>query len=783
MFRSGVSMRRCLLAACSFAILGLAQAASTEEVGVPPVPGDDQSTAVEAVVITGEKTSRSLQQTVTSVAVTTAARIERENIQTFFDVVARTANMSETYGKTGFTIRGVSNMNVSGGGTGGLATVYVDGAALPVEAVYGGPLEMWDIGQVEILRGPQSTLQGRNSLAGAVIITSANPTYTPQFRARVNLASGDERTFAFAAGGPIVADQLAFRAAVEKKDSDGFVYNPTLKRDIDALDSLTVRGKLLFTPSALPGLKATLTYAHSDRDAGYQFTYARIDTPDFYKHRVDLSGDPTRTRTKTDILTADVSYKLSDTLTLNAIASFNTVKTNATYDLDFQAPRISYGARRENIDTASQELRLNHDGARLKGLIGVYHARRDAEDKSASQVNVDFPRATLVNVLTSTLLAGLPNPTAPQQAAAAAQANAFANLYVAALPVIPVDYSGDQPSIVSTSAVFADGSYALTDTLSLLGGFRYDHEKNTGGSVQVARFTGVYPTPAAFGAYAPYVTQVNAFVAAMVAQAGSSSPETTRSFNAFLPKVGIKYDWTPDINTSLVAQRGYRSGGSTVNIARSTVVAYDPEYTWNYEASLRTAWLDGALTVNANAFYVDWKDQQVMVNLGLNSYDYEVRNAGKSHLYGFELEVAQRVTEALSWYASLGRTKTRFDDFAITSGVDTRNLSGSEFPYAPRWTVALGADYRWSNGLVAHLDGNYRSRSYSSAGLQQAQDDVVKARVVFNGRFGYERGHWGAYLYGKNLLNATYAQYTRADVGVALLSEPRVVGLTLETRW
>ncbi|OYX02619.1 MAG: TonB-dependent receptor [Caulobacter vibrioides] len=692
-------MRRRLLTVCSFTMLSLAQTAWAEAVDAEGAPNDEQSTAVEAVIVTGEKTSRSLQQTVTSVAVTTAARIERENIQTFYDVVARTANMSETYGKTGFTIRGVSNMNVSGGGAGGLATVYVDGAALPLEAVYGGPLEMWDIGQVEVLRGPQSTLQGRNALAGAVIITSANPTYTPQFRARVNLASGDERSLALAAGGPIMPDQLAFRAAIEKKDSDGFIYNPTLKRDVDALDSLTVRGKLLLTPTALPGLKATVTYAHADRDAGYQFTYARIDTPEFYKHRVDL-----------------------------------------------------------------------------------YHARRDAADQSTSQVNVDFPRATLVNVLTATLLANASSPTPAQQAAAAAQANAFANLYISALPVIPVDYAGDQPSVISTSAMFADASFALTHRLSLLGGFRYDHETNTSASTQTARFTGAYPSPAAFGPYAPYVTQVNAFVAGMVAQASSSAPKTRRSFNAFLPKVGLKYDWTPGINTSLLAQRGYRSGGSTVNTARSSVVAYNPEYTWNYEASLRTAWLDGTLTLNANAFYVDWKDQQVTVNLGLNSYDYEVRNAGKSHLYGFELEVAQRFSETLSWYASLGHTQTKFDDFAITSGVDTRNLAGSEFPYAPRWTVALGADYRWASGLIAHLDGAYRSRSYSSAGLQQAQDDVVKERVVFNGRFGYARPHWGVYVYGKNLLNATYAQYVRADVGVAMLGEPRILGLTLESR-
>jgi iron complex outermembrane receptor protein len=771
-------MRRHLLAACAFGALTLANAAFAAETSAP-----EQATAVDAVIITGEKSNRSVQDTVTSVAVTTAARIKRENIQTLFDVIARTANMSETYGKTGFTIRGVSNVNVSGGGTAGLATLYVDGAALPNESIFSGPLEMWDIAQVEVFRGPQSTLQGRNALAGAIIVNSTAPSYTPSFRARMNLASGDERSFALAGGGPIIADQLAFRVAVEKKDSDGFLYNPTLKQDVDAVDNLYVRGKLLFTPSATPGLRAMLTYAYNDRESGYQFTYARTDRPDYYKHRVDLSGDLTRTKTRTEILTADVAYDLTDKLTLNAIASFNDVKTDSVYDMDFQPVRNSYGQHNQDTETTSLELRLNYEGERLKGLIGLWRSQRDVQDFLASQVNVAFPRATLVNVLTSTLLAGVPSPTPAQQAGAAAQANAFANLYIAALPVVPVSYAGDQPNQVETNAIFADATLALTDRLSLLGGFRYDHEKNTIATTQTAVFTGTYPTPAAFGPYAPYVTQVNAFVAGMVAQAGANAPADTRKFKAFLPKVGVKYDWTPDISTSLTAQRGYRSGGSTVNQARSTVVAYDPEYTWNYEAALRTAWLDGSLTLNANAFYVDWKDQQVSVNLGLNTYDYQVENAGKSHLYGFEVELAQRITPQLSWYGSVGHTRTKFDEFTVSSGSDTRNLSGSEFPYAPHWTVAAGVDYRWDNGFLAHLDGNFRTDAFDQAGLDQTLDGVVKKRVLFNGRFGYEQEHWGAYVYGRNLLNQTYSQYNRYDIGVALLGEPRIVGLTLETRW
>jgi outer membrane receptor protein involved in Fe transport len=759
---------------------GLALAAGMAHAETAPAL---DATAVEAIIVTGEKTSRTLQQTVSSVSVTTAGKIERENIQTLYDVVNRTANMSETYGKMGFTIRGVSNSNVSGGGTGGLATVYVDGAALPETAVFSGPLEMWDISQVEVLRGPQSTLQGRNSLAGAVIIRSTDPTFDDHFRARATAASGDERSIAFAGGGPLVADQLAFRLAVEKKEADGFIYNPTRHEDADSLDNLSVRGKLLLTPTALPDLRVLATYAHNKRESGYLFTYARTDTPDYYDHRVDYSNDPTRTDAKTDIFTLESSYRLSDPLTLTAIASWNKVWTLGSYDTDYTAARIAYGTREQTYKTASQELRLNYEGERLKGLLGLYHAKREGQDVTTSLTNVDFPKPTLVSVLTSTLLAGAPSPTPAQQAAAAAQANAFANLYVAALPVIPVDYLGSQPDEIETTAIFADGSFALTPKLSLLGGLRYDHEENTGSSIQKAAFAGTYPDPAAFGLYAAYVTLVNQFVGGMVAQASATGPKSTREFNAFLPKVGVKYDWTPDIATSLVAQRGYRSGGSIVNIARSSVAPYDQEYTWNYEAALRTAWLDGALTVNANAFYVDWKDQQVLVNLGLNTYDYQVENAGKSHLYGFELEVAHRVDAQLSWYTSLGHTRTKFDDFTVKVGTTSSDLSGAEFPYAPHWTLSSGVDYRWNNGLVGHLDGNYRSKAYSQADVGQASAALIKSRLLFNGRFGYEREHWGAYLFGKNLLNTTYSQYSRVSDSIALLGDPRVIGLTLETRW
>ncbi|CAN5447415.1 N/A [soil metagenome] len=754
---------------------GMAQAADT-----PTAPVVDQSAnAVEAVIVTGEKSSRGLQETTTSVAVTTARMIEREHLQTFYDVVNRTANMSDTYGKSGFTIRGVSNTNVSGGGSSGLATIYLDGTALPDAAAYSGPLEMWDIGQVEVFRGPQSTLQGRNALAGAVVIHSTDPTFTWGFKTRTEAASGDERSIAFAGGGPIIADQLAFRVAVEDKSTDGFIYNPTRHVDADAADTVNIRGKLLLTPTALPGLRAMATYSHFKRDAGYLYTYARTDTPDYYDHRVDTSGDPQTSNSKGDIFTLDASYKITDRLTATGIVSWNKLHEIGQYDADYSPARTSYGQRDDTAKTASQELRLNYAGDRFKGLLGFYHAKRDSELNTVSLTNVAFPTATLTAVMTQTLIGmGYSQPVA------AATAADFSSRYTATFPVIPVNYTSFNPEQIETTALFFDGSFDLTPKLSVLAGLRYDHEENTSSSAATAVLASALPSPSAFPApYQPFVPTVNAFVAGMVAQAGASAPESSRKFKAWLPKIGVKYAWTDDVSTSLTAQRGYRSGGQMVNIARSSVAPYDQEYTWNYEASLRTAWLDDTLTVNANAYYTDWKDQQVTVYLGLNAYDYQVVNAGKSHLYGFEVEVARQVTQNFNWYGSVGHTRTKFDEFNVNVGTTFADLTGAEFPYAPHWTLAAGADYRWDNGLVANLNANYRAKVYSQADVNQATEDLVKARALVNGRFGYEQEHWGIYLFGKNLLDKTYTQYSRANDNIALLGDPRVIGVSLETRW
>lgn len=720
------------------------------------------------IVVTGEKASRSLQETVASVAVTTGKRMEDENLQTLQEIFNRTANLSETYGSTGFTIRGIANQGVSAAGDAPLSTIYVDGAALPDQIVGSGPTDLWDAAQVEIFRGPQSTLQGLNALAGSIVIRTQDPTMDWSGRARITLAEYDTTSFAAAVGGPLIPGELAFRVAAEKRDSDAYVHNITRDEPEAAIDSVMIRGKLLWTPSALDGFEARASYTHFERQGGYDFTYAKTDRPDFFDDRVATSDYPNSSDTRADIATLELTQRFAGGFGLSSVTSYSDVRHDRTYDGDLSEALLSYGINPYKAETFTQELRLSYTSDWLNGLLGAYYYKRDQHNRTTSLTLVPTP------VETASLLL--------QQAGVdAATADMVAALYGQALPDIPVQYDGVFPTQVETYALFADARVKLDDRLTALVGFRWDHETNGIEVTQTTEFMGTYPDPLSFGPLAPLIAGLNAGVQGIVDQAAGSTPYNKRTFKAFLPKAGLEMAWTPDIATSFVVQRGYRSGGSSSNTARSQVFAYDPEYTWNYELALRSQWLDGRLTVNANAFYVDWSEQQASVNFGLNLYDYHTVNAGKSHLYGFELEVTHRPSRNFDWYASLGHTRTKFDEFTTDVGVVT-DLSGLEFIYAPRWTMAAGVNVRLDEGLSFNLNGNRRTSVFTDVGRPQEQWRVG-ARTVVNAKIGYQTERFGISVFANNLLDEEYMQYRLAADDVAILGDPQVFGVILEGRF
>ncbi|WP_225540828.1 TonB-dependent receptor [Xanthomonas sp. XNM01] len=717
------------------------------------------------VLVRGEKTERSLQETAASVAVTTSVRIEQENLRSLADVLERTPNVAESYGARDFTIRGIGN---AGGEVNPLATIYLDGAALATQVTGNGPTELWDVAQVELFRGPQSTIQGQNALAGAIVIRTEDPTFDWNGRARVLLSDPSDRRVAFAGGGPLIADELAFRVAVEDRNFDGFTRNITRNTGEDAAESTLSRATLLWTPAAIEGLRVRLSYTHDEREGPYMYAYARSDVPDYYDNRINTSDHPNTTRARTDVGTLEIDYAFSDAWSLSAVSGWSDALMRRSYDNDNSPVPEQYGSTHEPYKVLSQEFRLHYAGDALRGLVGLYGARRSYDRSQISNIRIATPVATIAGVLQG---AGLP----------AANANAIAGMYAAALPSIPVAYDARNTGESENLALFADGEYRFNDTWAAIAGFRYDRETYGFESLTEAGFTGTLPDPAAFGsALVPAITGINNAVLGMVAQAGARTPWNDSEFTAFLPKAGLRWSWHADRSLAFTAQRAYRSGGTSYNVARSQPFAYDPEYTLNYELALRTQWLDGRLQFNANAYYIDWKDKQTYVYFGLNSYDYHVVNAGKAHLYGLEAELRHRVTAAFDWYGAVGWSRTRYDEFTLAAGALQTDYAGSEFAYAPRWTAALGGNLRWSEGWFANANVNFRDRVNVDVG---AGNNVLSSRTLLNAKLGYENLDWSTYVFGSNLLDRGYTQYAWLDDPNVTLGAPRVVGIGFEYHW
>lgn len=218
---------------------------------------DDQPT----IVVTGQKTEQNIQDVTSSVSVTTAEEIDREPITDLFDVVERIPNVTASFGEQGFAIRGVDQRGV--GGNGATLIVFVDDSPLSNQTTFFGPTDSWDLGQIEVFRGPQSTNFGRNALAGAIYLRTRDPGYDWDLRIRGEVGDNGQRQAAIAGGGPIIDDVLAFRVAANYRESDGFIFNTFLDQEYDSTELKTGRLKLLFEPTGNLSIISTSSYTEN----------------------------------------------------------------------------------------------------------------------------------------------------------------------------------------------------------------------------------------------------------------------------------------------------------------------------------------------------------------------------------------------------------------------------------------------------------------------------------------------------------------------------------------
>ena len=743
------------------------------------------TTDYEKITVSGQKLTRTLQQTPTSIAVFGAEKIAQQNLGDISELLFETANVHSSAAGS-FSIRGIDGFNVSGAGTSALASIYIDGAALPERLIRNG-FSTWDVNQAEIARGPQSTLQGRNALAGSIIMTTTAASHTWGGKYRVQIGQNGEQEAAVAFGGSVVEDQLAFRFSAEKENFDGYNYNTTRKENSDFSDNELYRLKLLYTPSAIPDLSAQLSFTRVTTNKGT----AGVNVPDSgnpFEQRITTNNDPQQMMYKTNISTLDINYNLNDYWDLVSISTYSNVNTTWD-DYDDDAGPEGKGVRfyHEDAKTLSQELRLTYQAEKLSGLIGAYYFDQEIPTEYGGITRISLSSLGLTS-------ASLMNSYGLDEATASFVIGQYAGFDPVVLDQISSTYQN-----ITSYAIFSDFTYEINDKWNIFAGFRWDNESQDNNDTQNIKIANADQMPDVANYPSPLnllIGGINGLLINYAEDANIPIPLTDSTFTELIPKLGVSYNLSDDITTSFTYQKGYRSGGVGVNSAKSSPYEFDSEATTNYEFALRSFWLDGALMVNGNMFYIDWKDQQVSVQLSENTFDNETQNAGSSKVKGFELEAFYKITHDFELFASLGQAKTEFTDFVIT--VPTNNepviydLTGRSFADAPQWTSNIGATYANDNGIFANVSVNYAGASNADTnpynrGLSEsdAQFNLQNdSRTLVNMKVGYQWDSVGLYLIAKNILDEKFISGAALGTGRRVvrhtLGAPRQISLSLQ---
>ncbi|KAF7767764.1 hypothetical protein PCIT_a3852 [Pseudoalteromonas citrea] len=729
---------------------------------------------IESIVVTGHKIARSLQETTTSVAVLTAETIEHQQINTFTDALVSTANAHAT--DYGFSIRGIDGSNVSGDGHSALASVYIDGAPVPQGLIRNGTFSTWDATQIEILRGPQSTLQGRNSLAGAVILNTQAPSYDKEGQFKLTLGENNKQEAGIALGGGLIDDELAFRFSGEEKRYDGSITNLYDNSHSDTDNEHTYRLKLRYEPAGMENLSTMFSVMNAERKYG-DANLTKDAGADTFSNRSTSYNDTRQRQVKTDLVSLSVNYDINSLISLASYTTYSDVVEIYSWDSDYpqgygNAPVVDTGSAafyNNEEKTLTQEFRVNFDYDNFSGVAGAYYFKSEQEEVSTGFNNYSLARLGLSSSALQSQYKLSPHI-----------ADLVLGQYADFNPAKTKVYSLTTSNITSY-ALFADGVWHLNEHWDLLAGIRFDREKqeNTSEAQYDILNKNALPNPSSYigtpyEGVVPLISGINALVVGLADSASQVAPLSDASFSTVLPKVGVSYHVNDDISTTFTFQKGYRSGGVGVNQARANVFVYKPESTDNYELSVRSTWLDGKFTANANLFYLDWKDQQVSAQLSPNNFDIQTVNAGTSEVKGFELELNYTINDNLKTYAAIGYAGTEFTDFTIKipnqDGSNTNfDLSGRPFP-APQRTHNIGLTYQDSMGFFANLNISYASESPNRAnpyrdGLEPGDlyfDLHNDARTIVDMQLGYEWDNYGIYLVGKNITDEEYYVAHRA---------------------
>lgn len=777
-----------------------AQASPPRDAAATAIGGGEDRAALPAITVTARRRAEDPQRIPGSLSVVGGALLDRSytvNTQQLAQLVPALNYSSANPRNTAFTIRGLGSSVVAvSQANDGLEPgvgFYVDQVyhARPATAAF----DFSDIGQVEILRGPQGTLFGKNSTAGAITITTREPTFTPEASEEISVGSFNFVQARAAASGPIT-DTLAFRLSGVTTRRDGVIANVRTGRNHNRIGNQAVRGQLLFKPSEAFRIKLSADFTNVESDCCTQVPY-RVATRDVprtatrqfagptglaaqfgytppstnpYDRVTDIDA-PLRVATNEGGVTGIADAKLGGA-TLTSVTAWRFWNWDAANDRDYTGIPIQIEQHiPSRQDQYSQELRLASNGDRaISYVAGLYFFRQRVGGRP---ISIYGPAAARYLIGATTGANATP---------------------------VPADlldgYGTDgRTDFRSTSyAAFGEVNWRPVDRVTLTGGLRYTYEHKTG-AYDTFTFGGPPTTSAAL---------VNARLSILRGQRYAATVDD----GALTGRANIAWAATDTVLGYASYARGEKSGGINMsglplndqNLPAIGTAVVRPEKNTAYEVGLKTRLFD-RLTFNMDAFYTRVTDFQTNVSdtraaAALRTY---LANIPAVTVKGVEADAVAAVTRDLSLRAAVAYADGRYVRYPagpcpielIGNIAAACDLSGTGLPGLPRWSATVGGDYlrpvaALAGGLFAHADANHRAKQFGDP--TGSRFTTIGGYTVVNASVGYrgDRG-WEIAVFARNLFDRDYIQNVTIQAGnsgliLATPSDPRTIGVTLRAR-
>ena len=663
----------------------------------------------QEIVVTARKREEVLQDVPVAVTAVTGETIEKRGFTQVKEVAQLTPSLnvnSDGVGRVFLAVRGVGTTLVGTVQPG--VGIFVDGIYQPNTSYLNNPLV--DVDRVEVLRGPQGTLYGKNTLGGALNVITRQPGNTWIVRGGASYAGPDRAWDAHASvSGPIIEDKLQVKLAASHRQQDGFIRNTLIDHDANALNMDSLAGTIRATPSDNVEL---VVNGNLDWVKGGQIPYSHITGPTDYQRT--LQGDAKNTQYfRYSGLNAKLKVGASETTDVILIGSYNERKGHTPdLDIDFNAVDIGRQENRDLLKTSSAELRFDSQWSdQLSTLFGLYYSHEELSGEGLAVLRVVHP------------ILG---------------------------PITQVNTTEDSRKGDSYAA-FGNIFYKPQDDLEVAFGLRLDREKRkAAGAAGSAILLGLFD-----------LDEVSPGAVTAIPTVGISSTK-------LLPKLTVTKHFTPDLMAYASISKGYRGGGFNAPTAPAGLRTYKGDSVWTYEVGSKVISTDRRLSFAGALFYNDYSDYIGLNQFVLGSNGAAVTvdlNTGDVESYGAEVEATFKPTKAWTLTGGASYVHARITDSSIyteaTTSVldpDGKQLASRRLPFQPDWTFNINSDYVVPVGygdLTLNV-GAVAKGSRIGASISETRAPVLESYVLVNGAITYAYGNFEIGAFINNAFNAKY---------------------------